>query len=392
VSALVVAVAALALIAGGSDHAAGVTTALPASAPEPPFPGVRYDDPPLESGGTIVFGRLMPGVQPFGDTVLSLTAVAPDGRDRHPLLSRPVCCLTWSPAAGRLAIAPHGGAGRRRPASVTPDGSSYLETAAGRPGITLRPGAWSPDGHTLAFDGWAGPGSRANGVYLAPAAGGPLVRITRTPREFRDRPLAWAPGGPAVLVFRRRSPDGSGTLLIVRTGGRARRITPPGMASWCCALGIPGGFLPHGEVAFAAFAPRPGRPLRSAAFLWRPGTQRAERITRWGTGITSARPSPDGSWIAFDRANRLGGWHDLFLVRPDGSGERMLNTASAGIGGSCCSVWAPNGRSLLFQRVLRKDHVTLAIVNADGDPGTRTLTGPNGGYLDYVWTDAQGTR
>ena len=91
-------------------------------------------------------------------------------------------------------------------------------------------------------------------------------------------------------------------------------------------------------------------------------------MTAW---TTTARWSPDGRWIAFDQVNRPGGAHDLFLVHPDGTGLRMIPTAT-GDNGSCCAQWSPDSRSLIYASGPSNRDTHLWTVNIDGT-GVRRL-------------------
>ena len=54
--------------------------------------------------------------------------------------------------------------------------------------------------------------------------------------------------------------------------------------------------------------------------------------------------SPDGNWIAFTRRGPDG--RRIGIMRPDGTGERMLTNGPADEGPS----WAASSRELVFQR------------------------------------------
>ena len=92
---------------------------------------------------------------------------------------------------------------------------------------------------------------------------------------------------------------------------------------------------------------------------------RPRRITPMAAWITTARWSPDGRWIAFDQVNRPGGAHDLFLVHPDGTGLRMIPTAT-GDNGSCCAQWSPTSTSLIYASGPSNRDTALWIVKIDG--------------------------
>jgi hypothetical protein len=58
-------------------------------------------------------------------------------------------------------------------------------------------------------------------------------------------------------------------------------------------------------------------------------------------GCSAASPTawaPDGAWIAFTRRTDHG---DLYVMRPDGSGQRMLPGFASAEFTDCCPMWRP---------------------------------------------------
>ena len=110
------------------------------------------------------------------------------------------------------------------------------------------------------------------------------------------------------------------------------------------------------------------------------GTHR-HRITAWGGWTPNLQWSPDGRWIAFERLNRYSA-HDLFIIHPDGTGERMIPTGTDG--GSCCVTWSPEGSELLYQHGPDDQEMALFRVAISGDTTPHKLTG-FGPYLTAVW-------
>jgi TolB protein len=250
--------------------------------------------------------------------------------------------------------------------------------------LDLGPGVWSPSGRSIAV--WAS--SRVqhgrDGIYVERVNGTGMRRITRAPAGRVQRPLAYSRDGTALLYLQHGAGHAGAAYVVRAHGGRPIRITPAGMTSWCCYFGSPASWGPGNRVAIAAFAPGAlGRGGESAVFVVSADGSGRRRITTWNAWTTSAHWSPDGRRIVFDRVNRPGGAHDLVLVRPDGTGLRILDSGTAE-SGSCCAVWSPNGRELLYQSGADQGHLDLYTLNLDGT-GIRRLTHADSGYA-YTWT------
>src|SRR5207248_1002681 len=81
-----------------------------------------------------------------------------------------------------------GSYGRITTATEKSDGSSYRKLPLPEGTINLGPGAWSPDGHYIAFQGWDDSNPARNGMYIGRASdGGDLRRLT-TAKTAQDLP------------------------------------------------------------------------------------------------------------------------------------------------------------------------------------------------------------
>jgi Tol biopolymer transport system component len=343
--------------------------------------GVSGDAQPSISGrlGSILFDR--------DDHVFVANA---DGSNETPLPSatRDCNCEVWSPDGDRIALAVTD-AGRYVPMTMKPDGSMFTSIPVQDPALNLIPGAWSSDGDRIAFDGWVDGDPSGFGVYTAGADGSDLARIT-SPRGVHDTPIAYSPDGSLILFLRsdRHDPEASSLYQVDADGARApQRLSTPGMQLTCCFFGVPASWSPDGaRVAFAAFR---GEPGKSAIYVADASGGRARRITGFGQSETSARWSPDGDWILFDRP-RSSADHDLYLVRPNGADLTRLTTSEDGYG-SCCGVWSPDGSSILFQRVPDvvpscADYCAdLWRVAPDGATPPVQITHDLAGYTNYLW-------
>ncbi len=332
-----------------------------------------------DSGDTIVFGLHVHGKP---DRVV---VVRPDGTGRVSLrLPPPGCagCLQVSSDGTGLLTAAY--KGKRITTAVEKlDGSGYR--AFRLPGRTLNlgPGAWSTDGRRIAFEGWAERGAQ-NGMYTGSAVDGSgLRRVTNSRGPSHDIPLVYSPDGRWILFARSTTADDStpADLYAVQTDGRAlQKLNPSGTGVRWGSFGTPATWSADSRtIAFAAFALRSSDAGRSAVFTITPQGARIHRITPWEEWTTSARFSPNGAWIAFDR---LPG-HDLLLMRPDGTGVRTVVSAARDGLGSCCAAWSPDGTHLVFQRG-DASAATLWTVKADGT-ALKEISSTAAEYAFYAW-------
>jgi hypothetical protein len=356
-SAIPVAAVAVAAACGAAHHSATSTSAgSPAQASPAPARGVVY----FQAGSD-------------GDH-LSLYSVGADGIG-----------LTLARANG--AISPDGSM------AVRPDGRGVAITrlAGGSPilvhpphGVTLGPGPISRDGTIVALEG-------SNGIYVGRPGGPAVTRIT-DPGTVHDVPLAWSPDGTRLLFARSLSGVGleaSDNLMVVKADGSGVvRINPAGTvsstgdgqpdAAWSpdgsrivFVANDGGGFFDGGASVYVADADGSHADVV-------PGTDRA----LWPSW------SPDAKWIAYD----AGPHHELFVVHPDGSGNRQLTNGGDGPF-SVAAVWSPDSQALLFVRGNGEDfeHTELWTVRIDGTQ-LRQLTHRALQYDGYAWVQAPLSR
>jgi Tol biopolymer transport system component len=334
------------------------------------------------AGDTIVFGLHVKG-KPDRAIVMRADGTGP----RAIPLRAPSCagCIHVSPDGTQLLTA--AAAGKRITTAVEGlDGSGYH--ALPLPGHTLNlgPGAWSRNGRRIAFEGW-GSDRVQNGLYDANVDGTALRRLTKSPGGDHDIPLVYSPNGAWLLFARSKTADDSDPadlFAVSSSGGRVYKLNPAGTdVRW--GFGSPASWSADSRtVAFAALDDTPAADAgRSALFTVTPRGRDVRRITPWGVWTTSARFSPDGAWIAFDRLHDGLSGHDLLVVRPDGSGTRtVVNDARDGIG-SCCARWSPDGEALVFQRG-DAAAATLWTVHTDGT-GLKEVSSTAGEYPFYAW-------
>lgn len=225
--------------------------------------------------------------------------------------------LAWSPG-GRLAFAQFLG-----PQIFLLDRDFTMRTLRPEPA----PVSASVDGlgwlgvETLVYAAHVHSGSD---LYTKETDGSDLRRLTQTYRE--ELLPKWSPDGRRIAF------GAAGDVHIMAgTGGRARRVTrnplDEGHPSWS----------PDGtQIAFTR------RTGASSRIVVRDLLAGRERVIRRGAG--SPAWSPDGTLIAGVTVLPRTFWR-VFVMRPDGSGFRLIDRASDAFGSPS---WSPDGRRVVF--------------------------------------------
>jgi TolB protein len=232
----------------------------------------------------------------------------------------------WSPAGKRLALdsnrTDHRPQDSRQINDVfvmNADGSDVRKLTDSK-GVSGDP-AWSPDGSLIAFDA-----DRGNAIYLVPADGGKLRRVTH------PRP-PWSDYKP------RFSPDG-GRLIFARARGTADH------------------------------AP-------AALFTERLDGSGLHRLTPYVAGADDPDWSPDGKRIVFE-AYPHGPYGDIYVVDATGGKPVNLTRNPVGKAGSADAVWAPDGSKILF--------LDNRVLNGLGRTGLATMK-PDGSDRQFILSD-----
>lgn len=362
--------AAAALLAGGGSQARTHG-----------HPG-HHTSPGTVPPGAIVYARNT-GSGVFQDSAGPFTMAAPTGTAIGEPQTTPTCCFAASPTPRLLAMQ-RTGKRTRQLVVVTSSGIGSVPRPAAPPALHLVPGAISADGGEIALSGTDQSNPLADGIYIDTLPGPTLRRVTRAPPKQPQLPISFSPDGSRLLIYQHiKGRFGSIAVVPAAGGGSVRPIGHT--QSTCCYFGPPASWSPDGRhVAFAGFLRNPGQPAgQSAVFVADASGRHIHRLTDWGTWTTSARWSPTGTWIVFDRRN-TGNFHDELLVHPDGSDLHIVNTNTVA-GGSCCAQWSPDGRALLYEHVDQNNDVALWFVGVDGTARPRRVTGARGGYLSFAW-------
>jgi TolB protein len=178
---------------------------------------------------------------------------------------------------------------------------------------------------------------------------------------------AWSPDGSSIAYSTRR--DGDWEVVIGPAGGAATKLTDNSTHETDPDVSPDGSRIAYGSERKIVVANRDGTEARPIATGFQPA---------W---------SPDGQQIAFQKLNVDGIW----LVNPDGSGERRLTMTR-----DRDAAWAPDGKKLATTRWSRTDHrLSVTVMEADGR-GARTLAegyqpawSPDGESIVYTRHDRE---
>jgi Tol biopolymer transport system component len=220
--------------------------------------------------------------------------------------------------------------------------------------------AWSPDGREIAFTRNEDIGESttftADDVFVMDAGGSDQRQLTPDEEGKMSGQPAWSPNGREIAFVRGPSrasaigvatPLKFGDLLVMRADGSEKRWLTRGTdasPAWS----------PDGrEIAFVRGydlnQPSGGMDLYVAAAAG--GTPRRLTSTP-GTDETAPAWSPDGKWIAFMRATESAPYDGkvaIFVVRRDGTDERLVLEHRYFAHTAYGLAWGPDGRTIAFE-------------------------------------------
>ncbi|MEW6636195.1 MAG: PD40 domain-containing protein [Actinomycetota bacterium] len=115
-------------------------------------------------------------------------------------------------------------------------------------------------------------------------------------------------------------------------------------------------------------------------------TRNANRPDDWYTGGTSPAWSPDGRSLAFVKQGSGYEQFALFVMRADGSGQRMLRSFPTGIRLDGLG-WSPDGDRIAFRSYRYPEEGSdIHVMNADGSGLTNLTGGLNAAALSPSWS------
>ncbi|HSN87191.1 MAG TPA: hypothetical protein VL025_10565, partial [Thermoanaerobaculia bacterium] len=290
----------------------------------------------------------------------------------------------WSPDGGKIAFATEGVEGpleRRTESQLW-----IVDLASSEKRLLVKSDAvqpsWSPHGRRIAYWGLP-PASSERILWTVPAEGGNPVRVTDG--MHLDWNPVWSPDGRHLYFVSDRSGSmNSWRVPIDEDSGKVLGDPEP-ITSSSQSLGLLSISKDGGKIVYATNESRSN--LVRLAFDPERGAVSGEPqpVTHGSRAVRSGVVSPGGQWIAFDTFSPQ---EDLFIIRPDGTGQRQLTNDAAR---DRIPRWSPDGSRILFYSdrggeygawTIRPDGSDLkAIPHGSPDPLYSPLWSPDGRRL-----------
>jgi TolB protein len=258
---------------------------------------------------------------------------------------------------------------------VWTDSPKVFTKAQNAPQLVSRDYAFSPGGRRVAFSaligGWRGPRE----LFVMNADGTGLRQLTHD-RKYSSSP-AWSPDGTTIAYARSAVMlNPTHVYLIGANGGASTRIVgEPGMSEWDPS------WSPDGtRIAFAETDPD---GLDSIVSVRTDGT---DRIGVASGRVSSPAWAPDGRSIAFLR--KLDGSTRIWIVSPDGSGEReLVDTESHQH--VTRPIWSPDGSLIVLALPSGRASTALWLFDPAGNTPPERVVGWRGFYgVPVAWQPA----
>jgi Tol biopolymer transport system component len=259
----------------------------------------------------------------------AICVVRADGTDAKRLTQKVATTdPIWSPDGVRIAFTRHETGGEYSQSTqddivvMDSDGSDQRQVTPDVAGQSSFKPTWSPDGEHIAF-------LRSNAVFVSsPMRYGDLFTVNLDGSGETRLTRGKLVSGPAW------SPDGQRIAMAIGTRGR----------------GVP--TVPNTDIYVVNVA-----------------GEMAKRLTETPSVLESAPAwSPDGSRIAFARwryKTAYDGRGAIFVMKPDGSGQRLVLSPRHFASGPYSLSWSPDGRSLAFETSSMLGCTSISTVNLE---------------------------
>ena len=229
---------------------------------------------------------------------------------------------------------------------------------------------WSPDGKRLAFDSsrtdhTPNDAVPVNDVFVMKSDGSGVRTLTDSKGVSGD--AAWSPNGSLIAFDSDRgSRKGlSAVYVMPASGGKLRRITDPGSLS----SDSKPRFSPDGTHLTFTRARGTADHAPAALFTVRLDGSGLRQLTSYALRVDDSDWSPDGTRIIVDAYPNPDAYGDVYVVDATGGSPVNLTRNPVGQAGSADPVWSPDGSTILFldNRVVNGVGRTgLATMNPDG--------------------------
>jgi Tol biopolymer transport system component len=233
---------------------------------------------------------------------------------------------------------------------------------------------YSPDGVWLVFTGRLsedGGETTFEDIFVAPAAGGDLRRITALAAEHAGDPT-WSPDGQQIAFA--ANADGDYDIYTVSIDGG----TPNPLTDNTAEDRYPA-WSPDGQwIVYASDLNQPG-----TLEIWRmdPNGSSSKQLTDNQNSSFAPDWSPDSQEIVFVSDRRA--YNDLYIMAADGGGERavLVRDVSAA---ELDPVWSPDGQWIAFSSNRASAIYDVFVIRPDGTELQRLTTGDGDTrYVDW---------
>jgi TolB protein len=230
--------------------------------------------------------------------------------------------------------------------------------------------AWSPDGSKILFHRFV-QGEHVD-LFVMNARGKHMTRLTSAPNL--DGFGAWSPDGSRIAYTRNFRRDGGHTSQIFvmdADGGNVEQLTNSSYSS-----GFPT-WSPSGRrIAFTSGRECESRQQRrcgTALYVMKAAGSARHRIGPFNRTAHVQYPawSPNGRWIAYDRAGDCCASTGIYLVRPSGAKHHRITNNVAGH-----PSWSPDGRWLAVDFRPEAQKSDIWAISRDGDNLRRITRAP----------------